>query len=257
MTWPAKYSQTGLISVTSRGIEISKESSLCIQLGDTSRKMKNHPKTVRASVLLLALCSFLHPWAAEKAPVERPGLLFREDWKESPAALPITQTHIVNTNLILTLYGPGKTAIKKSHHDQPADDPYYIWSGECAGNWALSLRPKASWVDLTGQAKIRWRTMQSGFRQLRIVLKLANRTWLVSDQAEGASSDWQVREFTLADIRWRRLNIETVIEGNWVDRPDLSKVEEVGFTDLMAGGGSAACSRLDWIEVYGRPVLER
>jgi hypothetical protein len=28
-------------------------------------------------------------------------------------------------------------------------------------------------------------------------------------------------------------------------------VEEVGFTDLMPGGISAACSRLDWIEVYG------
>jgi hypothetical protein len=36
--------------------------------------------------------------------------------------------------------------------------------------------------------------------------------------------------------------------------PDLSNVEEIGFTDLMAGGQSKACSRLDWIEVHGRPV---
>ena len=42
------------------------------------------------------------------------------------------------------------------------------------------------------------------------------------------------------------------MEGAKVTTPDLSRVEEIGFTDLMAGGGSAACSRLDWIEVYGR-----
>jgi hypothetical protein len=35
---------------------------------------------------------------------------------------------------------------------------------------------------------------------------------------------------------------------------DLSRVDEIGFTDLMPGGGSDACSRLDWIEVYGKPV---
>ena len=70
---------------------------------------------------------------------ERPGLFFREDWKESPAATPVTQEHVVNSNLLLGLYGPGKDGIKKSHHDRPADDPYYIWSGTCAANWAVAL----------------------------------------------------------------------------------------------------------------------
>jgi hypothetical protein len=36
-----------------------------------------------------------------------------------------------------------------------------------------------------------------------------------------------------------------------IEKPDLSNVEEIGFTDLMRGGGSEACSRLDWIEVDG------
>jgi len=45
-----------------------------------------------------------------------------------------------------------------------------------------------------------------------------------------------------------------VTEGNRADNPDLSKVDEIGFTDLMPGGASVACSRLDWIEVYARPV---
>jgi hypothetical protein len=191
---------------------------------------------------------------AAAADVGRPGLFFREDFKETPPETPVTQAHIANPNLILALYGPGKDGVKKSHHDQPADDPYYIWTGTCAGPCAVTLRHRNSFADLTGQAKLRWRSKQSGFRLLRIVLKLADGKWLVSDQYDDASDDWRVREFNFSDIRWRRLEIGTVTEGDWEPAPDLSKVDETGFTDLMAGGGSAASSRVDWIEVYGRPV---
>ena len=187
---------------------------------------------------------------------DRPGLFLREDWKEIPAATPVTQEHVANADVILSLYGPGKATIRKSHHDTPADDPYYVWSGECTGNWAVSLRQRNASADLTGMAKIRWRTKQAGFRQLRIVLKLAGGTWLVSDQSDGPSADWRVREFNIADIRWRKLDIETIIESGWADKPDLTHVEEIGFTDLMRGGGTPACSRVDWIEIYGakRPL---
>ena len=188
----------------------------------------------------------------------RPGLFFREDWKEIPAATPVTQEHVVSPDLILSLYGPARASIKKSHHDTPADDPYYIWSGDCQSNWAVSLRHKSALVDLTGLAKIRWRSKQSGFRQLRIILKLADGTWLASDRSDGPSTDWRIREFNVADLRWRKLDIGTVVESEWVDKPDLSRVDEIGFTDLMRGGGSPASSRLDWIEVYGaaRPRVE-
>ena len=47
---------------------------------------------------------------------------------------------------------------------------------------------------------------------------------------------------------------KTITETKPVADPDLSKVDEIGFTDLMAGGRSDACSRVDWIEVYGKPV---
>src|SRR5207245_1713474 len=99
---------------------------------------------------------------------------------------------------------------------------------------------------------------QSGFRQLRIILKLADGSWVVSDQYDGESADWRVREFHLADLRWRALDIEKMVEGRSRD-VDLRRVAEVGFSDLMRGGGTPASSRLDWIEVYGvsipRPVL--
>src|SRR5688572_1848827 len=140
-----------------------------------------------------------HVFAAEPAK-SRPGLLFREDWKESPAATPVTQEHVTNPDLIVTRHGPAEAKIKKSHHDQPADDPFYIWSGDADGTWAVSLRHARSMIDLSGQSKIRWRAKQSGFRQLRIVLKLAGGKWIVSDQFDDDSADWRVREFILSDL---------------------------------------------------------
>jgi len=48
-------------------------------------------------------------------------------------------------------------------------------------------------------------------------------------------------------------------DGPWVDKPDLSKVDEIGWTDLATGsghgsGGLVGSSRIDWIEVYGAGV---
>ena len=184
----------------------------------------------------------------------RPTLFFREDWKEIPAATPVTQEHVSNKNLELKLYGPGCDSIKKSHHLTPADDPYYIWSGTCTGNWALSLKNKNFFADLSEFSKIVWRSKQSGLRCLHVILKLKNGKWLVGDQSDCLSSDWRIHEFILADINWFELDIKTVIEGAPVNHPDLSRVDEIGFTDLMRGGQSAACSRLDWIEVYGKSI---
>ena len=202
----------------------------------------------------LVLPAFLFLFAPKSAAQDasyRPGLFFREDWKEIPAGTPVTQAHVNNPDLILGLYGPGKDSIKKSHHEQPPDDPYYIWSGLCPTTWAVTLRHRENLVDLTRYSRIRWRTKQYGFRELHVLLKLQDGTWLVSEQSDPASGDWRIREFNLMDLTWYTLDIKTVTEQQRAEDPDLSRVVEIGFTDLMNGGSSAACSRLDWIEVYG------
>ncbi len=187
----------------------------------------------------------------------RPGLFFREDFKETPAATPVTNDHLSDKNLVLGFYGPGCDSIKKSHHEKPADDPFYVWSGLCRGNWVLTLKNKNSYVDLSNYSKILWRSKQAGLRILHVVLKLADGTWLVSVQGEGRSADWKITEFNLSELEWYSLDIKSVIEKKQVQNPDLSKVDEIGFTDLMPGGGSDACSRLDWIEVYGKPIARK
>lgn len=207
----------------------------------------------RSQILLfsLLLVIFILPDIMGQDSDYRPGLFFREDWKETPAEIPVSQSHVNNPDLILTLYGVGRDSLKKSHHEKPVDDPYYIWSGLCIGNWAVTLKHNDFFVNLSGHSKIRWRSKQVGFRELHIVLKLTDGTWLVSKQGDPASADWRIKEFNLMDLEWYSIDMNSITEQKQVVDPDLSMVDEIGFTDLMPGGGSVACSRLDWLEVYG------
>jgi hypothetical protein len=216
----------------------------------TQKHFKNDGRILLISMIVLL--PFLH--AVSCSAQYRPSLFFREDWKEIPFEDPVNQNHVVNPDLELGLYGSAKQEMRKSHHDQPDDDPYYVWSGLCQGKWAATLKHSGSLVDLSEFSIIRWRSKQSGFRKLHIILKLEDGSWLVSDQAAGSSGDWRMSEFIVSDIQWYALDIESITEGKVVTDPDLSRVDEIGITDLMAGGKSNACSRLDWIEVYGLPV---
>jgi hypothetical protein len=199
--------------------------------------------------------------------VKNPALFFREDWKlakdvpnvnnaEEPEHT-IGQGDVANPNLEVRLYGDkvGPRIADQTYNDNLT----YAMTLLCTSNCAITLRDKSNDVDLTGVATIRWRTRISGFHYLHPILKLADGTWLIGDKAASLSTNWVESEIQLVDVRWRRLDIENVIEardGYWVDYPDLSRVEEIGFTDLMrgAGHGSGGGSRVDWIEVYGKPV---
>ena len=193
----------------------------------------------------------------------RPPLFLRETFKEPPTGAteaPMTQEFLANPNLEVKLYGPGGKEVNVVHHASPKDEPTYIWSGVATGTWALTLRDKANYVDLSSPvAKIKWRTKMAGFHLLRPVIKLADGTMLVGDYTEQYASDWHESEFALADVRWRGLDPEHAVEatdGRWRPTPDLTKVDEIGFTDLSAGTGHGAggSARVDYIEVYGVPV---
>src|SRR5690242_6497124 len=240
----------------------------------------NMPKFITAVSLLalLSLCLAGSNWLAAKPAqaagqqaatpqrLQYPPLFFREDWTLA-SGLPNTNTpqepehtivpgDIANPNLEVRLYGDkvGPVAVKQTYNN----DITYVMTLLCTANCAITLRDKNNDVDLTGLATIRWRTKVTGFHSLHPIVKLAGGTWLVGDHATGYSTDWVESQIQLADVRWQNLNIENVIEGRvdkWVDHPNLSRVEEIGFSELMRGGGHGSSgSRIDWIEVYGKPV---
>jgi hypothetical protein len=192
--------------------------------------------------------------------VTRPALFFREDWKQTPAGgeHPVDASEALsNPNLELKLYGSTSKEIQLTGSAQDETNPIHLWTGTCSTPCAAALRDKNNYADLSGLGRIRWVTKVSGFHQVRPILKLADGTWLVGDHTDGSTADWLQSEFSLADVHWLRLDVNAVVtKGNIVDKPDLSKVDEIGFVDLVPGSGHGPGGWIDvaTIEVFGKPV---
>mgnify|MGYP001175360160 CR=1 FL=1 len=170
-------------------------------------------------------------------------------WVQSAPARPVTQEQLATAGLALALHGPGRLDLKKSHHDDRSGDPWYLWSGTCRGAWAVSFRPAAGMLDFSGAACVRWRAWQSGSHCLRFLVEHASEGWLVSAQGDGATAGWHEFRLELRAAGWHRLDIGTVVMGAAVAGIHLGRLRAFGVADLDAGGGSGACSRLDWMEV--------
>ena len=199
------------------------------------------------------------PAAARPAPARRPPLFFKEEWKQNEKndEHPATAASLGNPNLQMTLHGPGQD-IQLTGRAGDENNPIHLWTGTSISPVAVSLREKNSYADLTGLARIRWNTKMSGFHQIRPIVKLADGTWLIGDRTDGSSTrDWLVSEITPSDLRWLKLDITRVVTtGNFVEKVDLSRVDEIGFADLMPGSGHGPGGWVDvaQIEVYARPV---
>jgi hypothetical protein len=194
--------------------------------------------------------------AAVPARAGRPPLFLREEWKQTPAGgeHAVTPDAIANPNLELKLYGSTSKDVQLTGSAQDENNPIHVWTGLCTTPCAVALRDKNSYADLTGLARMRWVTKMSGFHQVHPIVKLQNGTWLVGDHADGSVADWHVNEFSISEVRWLKLDIDRVVTtGNFVEKPDLSKVDEIGFVDLIPGSGHGAGGWADVaaIEVFG------
>jgi hypothetical protein len=198
-----------------------------------------------------------------------PPLMFRETWKQPPHTGPlndenrrITPDALTNADLELHLYGPDARDIQVTEHNGVPD----LWTGFTTSPVALTLRHKGAYMDLTGLTRMRWRTRTENLHLLHPVVKLADGTLLVGSQTfsspqrrmvgtEAFSGSFVVSDVTFEDQRWFQLDPGKVIVLKEVGNPDLSRVDEIGFVDLMPGGGHgfAGCSNVSWIEVYATP----
>ena len=192
---------------------------------------------------------------------QRAKLLFRETWQQfGPGGEhPMAQPGLSNANLELNLYGPSGKDMQITGTATDETNPTHVWTGLCEQTCALAVRDKNGYMDLSGLGRVRWLVKVAGFHQMRPIVKLANGTWLVGDHTDGLTADWIESEFTPSALRWRKLDIKKVVEapdGKWIDNPDLGKVEEFGFTDLMPGSGHGpgGWSDLAWFEIYGKSV---
>jgi len=193
--------------------------------------------------------------------------VFKVEWVRPPSQngqVPVVQQNIADPNIELKEYGAAAKEFMTSGTPGNESTPFTVWSGACTGPFAVTFRQKNNYVDLAGLGRIRWTIKTSGFHEVRPVVKLADGTLLVGDHTDASIAMFAVREFALADVRWIKLDPNRVVTlGSngpanqiWVNNPDLSKVDEVGFVDLMPGSGhgTGGYIHLGTIEVYGKAV---
>jgi len=193
------------------------------------------------------------------AKATRPGLFFKEEWKQGPTAgeNPVGAVNVASANLELKLYGPSSKEMAVTGAPGDENNPMHLWTGLCTTACGATLRDKTNFADLTGLARIRWTTKMSGFHQIRPMIKLADGTMLVGDKADGSRTDWLSSEINFADVRWLKLDPERVVTtGDFVNNPDLTKVDEIGFADLYpsSGHGPGGWADVGSIEVFAKSV---
>jgi hypothetical protein len=203
--------------------------------------------------------------ARDLPPTPPPPLFFRETWKQGVAEgggaetgeANVMQQNVSGDHLALDLIGPSSKEIQATGIPGNKGNPMHLWSGLCTSPCGAALRDTRNYVDLTGLASIKWNTKVSGLHRIHPIVKLADGTWLVGDQPSGSTVGWLENELAFASMKWLKLDPErAVTTGGWIEHPDLSKVDEVGYIDLMPGSGHGpgGWSDVAQIELYGKPV---
>ena len=150
--------------------------------------------------------------------------------------VPLSQDSITSPNLDLHLYGDGRNIIVATGNGANFPRTFF---GLCKGPCGFSLRDRNNYFDLRGSANMIFTTIVSGFHRVRPIIKLADGTLLIGDQAEGSVADYHQYTISFSECRWLRLDPVrgVTLGGTWVV-PDLSKVDEVGYFDVIPGSGT-------------------
>jgi hypothetical protein len=236
-------------------------------------------KLVARLVAATVFASPLFPALAQQAPPARPAplpatLALKVEWvrpanqEDTKVRYMPVQENIADPNVVMSFYGKAAKQILTTGAPGSLVTPYGVWCGTAEGPFAVTFRLKGEYLDMTGLANVRWQVKTSGFHAVRPVVKLADGTLLVGDLSFESMAKLSWHEFSLLNIRWVKLDPERIVTvppgpvsgnpntGIWVASPDLGKIDEIGFADLMPGSGhgQGGYIQLAAVEVNGKTV---
>jgi hypothetical protein len=193
-----------------------------------------------------------------------PHAFFSEEWRtlssraDDHGVWPAFQAGVASPNLELRLHGlRGKISSSSLDAGRPTSIGSISGRGRRHRPSAATLRDPNSFVDLSNPlATIRWvvRTSKVSPDSAR---RKGRRRYLARRRPhDGTAADFNEADVSIADVRWLKLDVDRVVSvGTWVEYPDLSKVDDVGFAGLMPGSGHGPGGDVNVgrIEVYGIP----
>jgi hypothetical protein len=232
---------------------------------------------VRSIAMALLAVPFMSASAQQAPPRPAPvaaTLAFKVEWvrpanqEDTKVRYMPVQENVADPNVVMTFYGKAaKQILTTSAPGNPAA-PYGVWGGTAEGPYAVTFKMKDAYLDMTGLANVRWFTKTTGFHSVRPVIKLADGSLLAGDLTFESLAKLSLQEFSLLNIRWIKLDPERIVTvtpgpvsgnpnvGIWFPNPDLAKIDEIGFVDLMPGSGhgQGGYIQLGGIEVNGKKV---
>ena len=184
---------------------------------------------------VMAAIAVMSLFAQQRGAPAAPQLLFNMTL-QNQTRLPLAQSSVTTSNVDLQLYGDGRNIIVATG---PGANFPRLFFGLCKGPCGFTLRDRNNYFDLRGRANLQFTTIVSGFHRVRPIIKLADGTLLIGDQAEGSVADYHHYQINFSECRWLRLDPVrgVTLGGTWVEA-DLSKVDEIGYFDVIPGSGA-------------------
>lgn len=201
------------------------------------------------------------PAAAPAAPDTVPPLMWREVWRQvivgggeaNHVTRRVNPQSVTNPQLELKLYGENAHTVQVILHEGRQD----LWTGMSPTPVAMMLRDRNNFADLTGLARLRAIVRTDSLHILYPAIKLADGTLLAGHRGMTTDGNFVMTEVAFNNMRWYRVDPKTVTTNTLVANPDLSRVDEVGFVELMPGGGAGTpggWTNTSTMELYAKPV---
>jgi hypothetical protein len=194
----------------------------------------------RVVMVVAALAAVGLAASATAQGTRRPALYFSEAWNSTRGDsddVELSQANVKSKDVTLHLYGKMRIS---GANDGGEVNPPHTYTGLCDTACGVTLSKKGFYANLGGPtARIRINSKMSGFHVVRPLIRLADGTLLVGDQSTGViGPDYLINEFNTAQLRWIKFDEKSLTTtGLFLDKVDLTKVDEIGYIDLIPGSG--------------------